>query len=86
MRGHDAYRWQWSRPAINYRCGSESRNGSPALIDDVVVGFVATHCGLVYCLLYVRGQRNRLGVFGAHMLFTVLGAVVYELIGQFQYL
>jgi NitT/TauT family transport system permease protein len=57
-----------------------------AVVGAIVAEFVAASKGLGYYLLYANGQLDSPGVFGAIVLLTVIGVVLYYLVEWSQYL
>jgi NitT/TauT family transport system permease protein len=53
---------------------------SLAVVGAVVAEFVAAERGLGYYLLYANGQLDTPGVFGALLVLTVIGVVLYYLV------
>lgn len=53
---------------------------SLAVVGAIVAEFVAADRGLGYYLLYANGQLNSPGVFGALVLLTVIGVVLYYIV------
>jgi NitT/TauT family transport system permease protein len=57
-----------------------------AVVGAIVAEFVAADRGLGYYLLYANGQLDSPGVFGALVLLTVIGVVLYYLVEWSQHL
>ncbi len=57
-----------------------------AVVGAIVAEFVAADRGLGYYLLYANGQLDSPGVFGAIVLLTVIGVILYYLVEWSQHL
>lgn len=57
-----------------------------AVVGAIVAEFVAASRGLGYYLLYANGQLDSPGVFGAIVLLTVIGVILYYLVEWSQHL